>query len=131
MKIIAGLFLLVVLFSSFRIADSLSGTWQYAGDTTNGKKSAAPTEYSLQRNYTSSTYEGFVIEKGYEPQKYETGNYKLSGDSCLEIQTWCMQPSNLLNVAIHYHSHVVNDTLVLTGVLPNGTAVEEYWKKIK
>jgi len=131
MRIVIGLFLAIIILSSFHQIDNLVGTWQYAGDTTNGKKSPAPTEYSLQRNYTSSTYEGFVIEKGYEPQKYETGNYKLSGDSCLEIQTWCMQPSNLLNVAIHYHSHVVNDTLVLTGVLPNGTAVEEYWKKIK
>ena len=130
MRIVAGLFLAIILFSSFHQIDNLSGTWQYAGDITNGKKSAAPTEYSLQRNYTASNYEGFVIEKGYEPQKYETGNYKLNDDSCIETQTWCVQPSNLLNIAIHYHTHMINDTLVLTGILPNGTAVEEYWKKV-
>lgn len=131
MKTIAGLFLAGILFSSFHQMDNLSGTWQYAGDITNGKKSAAPAEYSLQRKYTRSTYEAFVIEKGYDPQKYETGKYILKGDSCTETQTWCMQPSNLLNIAIHYRSHVLHDTLILTGILPNGTTVEEYWKKVK
>ena len=63
MKIIAGLFLLVVLFSSFRIADSLSGTWQYAGDITNGVKSAAPTDYTLQRTYNNTNYEAVVLER--------------------------------------------------------------------
>jgi len=131
MRIVAGLFLAIILFSSFHQINNLAGIWQYAGDITNGKKSAPPTEYSLQRNYTDSNYEANVIEKGYEPEKYETGNYQLKGDSCIETQTWCMQPSNLLNIAIHYHYRVANDSLILTGILPNGTPVEEYWKKVK
>ncbi|WP_461452208.1 hypothetical protein [Mucilaginibacter sp.] len=131
MKIFLSLFLAVVLFSSFQIADNLSGTWEYAGDITNGKKEAAPTEYSLQRKYTSTNYEAFVLEKGYQPEKYETGDYTLKNDSCLETQTWCGQPSNLLNITIHYHYNITNDTLILTGFLPNGTSVEEYWKKVK
>jgi predicted secreted protein len=131
MKVVAGLFLVVVLFSSFQIVNNLSGTWEYAGDLANGKKESAPTEYSLQRKYTGTNYEAFVIEKGYQPQKYETGNYSLKTDSCLETQTWCGQPSNLLNVTIHYHCRMAKDTMVLTGILPNGTSVEEYWKKVK
>jgi hypothetical protein len=131
MKVVFGLLLAVILFSSFHQIDSLIGTWQYAGDITNGKRSEAPTEYSLQREYTNSDYTGLVIEKGYEPEKYETGNYQLKGDSCFEIQTWCMQPSNLLNIAIRYHYHVINDSMILTGVLPNGAPVEEYWKRVK
>jgi len=131
MKLLAGLFLAVILFSSFQIADNLTGSWEYAGDITNGVKSAAPTEYSLQRKYTGSNYEAVVLQKGYEPEKYETGDYALKVDSCFETQTWCGQPSNLLNVTIHYHYHISNDTLILNGILPNGIKVEEYWKRVK
>ena len=101
------------------------------GISTNGVKSAAPTDYSLQRTYTNTIYEAVVLEKGYDPQKYETGDYSLKADSCLETQTWCGQPSNLLNVTIHYHYRISNDTLILNGILPNGIIVEEYWKKVK
>jgi len=131
MKVFFWLILAAVVLSSFHGIDSLTGTWQYAGDITNGKKSPPPTEYSLQRKYTDSDYEANVIEKGYEPEKYETGIYKIKSDSCTETQTWCVQPSNLLNIAIHYHYRVVNDSLILTGALPNGTPVEEYWKRVK
>ena len=131
MKVFLGLILAAILFSSFHQIDSLTGTWQYAGDITNGKKSAPPTEYSLQRKYTETNYEGTVIEKGYDPEKYETGDYQLKGDFCIETQTWCVQPSNLLNIAIHYHYRLANDSLILTGALPNGTPVEEYWKRVK
>ena len=131
MKVFAGLFLAVVLFSSFHIAGGLSGTWQYAGDITNGVKSAAPTDYSLQRIYTDTNYEAVVLEKGYEPKKYETGDYILKTDTCLERQTWCGQPSNLLNVVIRYHYRISNDTLILNGILPNGINVQEYWKRVK
>lgn len=131
MRVFSGLILAVILLCSFHKIDSLSGTWQYAGDITNGKKSPAPTEYSLQRKYTSSNFEAKIIEKGYNPEKYETGDYLLKDDSCIETQTWCMQPSSLLNIAVHYHYRLANDSLILTGILPNGTHVEEYWKKVK
>jgi hypothetical protein len=131
MKVFAALFLSFILFSSFHQLNTLTGTWEYVGEVFNGKKEGAPTDYSLQRNYTATDYQAFVIEKGYEPEKYETGNYTLKADSCLETQTWCGQPSNLLNITLHYHYKVVNDTLIFNGILPTGALVTEYWKRVK
>jgi len=117
--------------TSFYQPGTLQGTWEYAGDIFNGKKEGAPTEYALHRKYTETNFEAFVIEKGYEPEKYETGNYTLNADTCLETQTWCAQPSKQLNITVHYHYSISNDTLTLKGVLPDGENVEEYWKRIK
>jgi hypothetical protein len=122
---------IILVLSSFYQSTMLTGTWEYAGDIFNGKKEGAPTEYTLQRKYDSSHFEAWVLEKGYDADKYETGDYTLKGDSCLEIQTWCSQPTKLLNITVHYHYSISNDTLTLKGVLPNGSLVEEYWKRVK
>jgi hypothetical protein len=131
MKKLAGAFLLILLLSSFNQTQTLKGTWLYAGDIFNGKKESAPTEYSLQRKYANAHYEAFVLEKGYAPEKYETGDYSIQTDTCLETQTWCSQPSKLVGVTLHYSYTVRNDTLILKGILPNGENVEEYWKRAK
>ena len=131
MKIFAGLFFSAIIFCSYYSPRSLKGNWQYAGDIFNGKKEGAPKEYSLLRKYTDTGFTAYAIEKGYKPEKYETGRYALNADTCLETQTWCSQPSNLLNITVHYHYIFRNDTLILSGLLPTGGITEEYWKRIK
>jgi hypothetical protein len=110
---------------------SLKGTWEYAGDISNGKKSGAPTEYSLRRKYDANHYDAFVIEKGYKPEKYESGNYVISGDTCVDTETFSSQPSKITNIPIRYLYTIRNDTLTLKGTLPNGLQVEEYWKRVR
>ncbi|SDS95155.1 hypothetical protein SAMN05216490_2161 [Mucilaginibacter mallensis] len=122
---------LLLILTSFQTADTLKGTWEYAGDIFNDKKEPAPTAYILQRKYTEAHFEAYVIEKGYVPEMYETGDYTLNADSCIEIQTFSTQDSKLLNIPVHYHYKISNDTLILKGILPNGERVEEYWKKVK
>jgi hypothetical protein len=131
MKKVIVLFLGLTLLCSFYQTKSLKGTWEYAGDVFNGKKQGPPTEYTLERKYNNDHYDAFLLEKGSKPGKYETGNYTLTADSCTETQTWTNQDPGLLNIPVHYHYLISNDTLILTGVLPNGHSVEEYWKRIK
>ena len=123
--------ILVFLLVSFSDAPSLKGTWEFAGDITNGKKAGAPTDYTLRRKYTKSNFEAFVLEKGAKTVKYEAGDYTVRNDSCFETQTYCMQPSSLKGVTINYSYIIRNDTLILNGILPGGIVVEEYWKKLK
>lgn len=123
--------LLIFLLSSFNQLSPLAGKWEYVGDIFHGKKEGAPTEYALQRTYTESHFEAYAIEKGYVPEMYETGDYSLNADTCLETQTFCSQQSKLLNLTVHYHYTINNDTLTLKGTLPDGEKVEEYWKKVK
>src|ERR1700760_4703869 len=85
--------IVIVLLASFSDNATLKGTWEFAGDITNGKKAAAPTDYTLQRKYKASNFEAFVLQKGAKTLKYEAGNYTLRNDSCFETQTYCMQPS--------------------------------------
>jgi len=130
MKKLTGCSVLLIFFlSSFNQTNPLTGKWEYVGDIFNGKKEGAPTEYTLQRKYTDSHFEAYVIEKGYVPEMYETGDYTLNADTCLETQTFCSQQSKLLNLTVHYHYRISNDTLTLKGILPDGEKVEEYWKK--
>jgi hypothetical protein len=110
---------------------TLKGTWQYSGGKFNNKLSPAPKTYTQQRKYTHKTFDAFLIEKGEKTIKYESGSYTLSGDSCIETQTYSMQESKLLNVPVHYQYVIRNDTLVLNGRLPNGVVIEDYWTKIK
>lgn len=131
MKIITGALLVVVFLSSFYQTQTLEGNWEYAGDIFNGKKEGAPKEYTLQRKYSQAHFEAYVIQKGYMPEMYETGDYWLKADSCLEVQTFSNQDSKLLNIPVHYHYTITNDTLILKGILPNGERTEEYWKRIK
>jgi hypothetical protein len=131
MKILTGALLVVIFLSSFYQAQSLEGTWEYAGDIFNGKKEGAPDGYALQRKYSQAHFEAYVIQKGSMPEMYETGDYLLKEDSCLEVQTFSNQDSKLLNIPVHYHYAINNDTLTLKGFLPNGERVEEYWKRIK
>lgn len=119
-----------LLLCSFSV-DTLKGTWEYAGDISNGKKSGAPTEYALRRKYDAAHFDAFVIEKGYKPEKYESGNYVISGDTCIETETFSSQPSTITNIPIRYLYTIRNDSLILKGTLPNGIHVEEYWKKVK
>ncbi|RFZ94340.1 hypothetical protein D0C36_01930 [Mucilaginibacter conchicola] len=127
--------LVAVLFfgvlSSFTFDGGLSGRWEYSGGIYNGKPSPAPTEYTLRRQYNAEHYAGTFLEKDEQPRTYETGNYKLQLDSCFETQTYSAQPSKLLNVTVKYHFQIRNDTLIFNGILPNGTVVEEYWKRVQ
>lgn len=110
---------------------TLQGTWEYAGGIYNGKKEGAPDGYSLQRQYTADGYEAFLIQQGYQPEKYEAGSYVLNGDTCVDTETFCSQPSKITNVPIHYLYVIKNDTITFKGTLPTGMRVEEYWKKVK
>jgi hypothetical protein len=120
-----------IIASSFQPVRSLKGTWEFAGGIYNGKKEGAPTEYSLQKKYKSGHYEAFTVEKDSVPEKYEAGDYTIKGDTCIDTETFCSQPSKITNIPIHYFFTVKNDTLTLKGTLPTGMQVEEYWKKIK
>ncbi|RYE21906.1 MAG: hypothetical protein EOP51_14455 [Sphingobacteriales bacterium] len=128
--------ILILIFCSFSNV-SIKGMWQYCGGMYNGKKAEAPTTYILQRNYKKDKFEAFVTERGNDsipgakPERYETGNYILHADTCLETQTWCAQPSKTTYITITYTYSINNDTLTFKGTLPNGTTVEEYWKKVK
>ena len=119
------------ILCSFQYQPTLKGTWTYAGDVFNGKKEGAPKEYALRRKYDGAHYEAFVVQKGYKDEKYETGNYTLKGDTCIDTETFSLQPSKIINKPIHYFYAVRNDTLVLKGVLPFGKPVEEYWKRVR
>lgn len=120
-----------LLLSSFQTQTTLKGTWKFVGGIYNGKKESQPTEFTLQRKYDATDYEAFTIEKGYKPEKYETGHYSLKGDTCIDTETFCSQPSKITNIPIRYLFSIKKDTLTLKGTLPTGMAVEEYWKKIK
>jgi hypothetical protein len=111
--------------------NSLKGTWEYRGGKVNNKLSAAPQGYSTQRKYTDTKFDAFLYEKGEKTIKYESGNYTLNADTCLETQTFCLQSQKMIGVTIHYHYTVRNDTLILNGKLPNGAIIEDYWKKVK
>ena len=125
------LMLLVVAFTSFQQPKTLKGTWQFCGGYFNGKPNPAPKDYTLQRKYTTTNYEAFLLEKGEKPYKYEAGNYKLVVDTCLETQTFSAQPSQLKGITVHFAFTMRHDTLVLKATLPNGFIEEDYWKKVK
>jgi hypothetical protein len=123
--------LIILLCGSFVSEPTLKGTWEFAGGIYNGKKQGPPTEYALQRKYNATHYEAFAIEAGSKPEKYEAGDYVLSGDTCTDTETFSSQRSRITNIPIHYLYTLRNDTLTLKGTLPSGMQVEEYWKKIR
>jgi len=128
---ILGFLFIFILLSSFQGPTSLKGTWEFVGGVYNGKKEGAPTSYTLHRKYDGTRYDAFAIEKGYKTEKYESGTYTLKGDSCIDKETFCSQPSKITNIPIHYFCTFKNDTLTLSGKLPTGMIVKEYWKKIR
>ncbi len=121
----------VVLFSSFQNEKTLKGTWEFRGGIYNGKPDAAPKEYSLQRKYTANKYDAFLLEKGEKTVKFESGNYVLKDDTCLETQTFSSQPSKLKGITVHYLYTLLKDTLILKATLPSGMIEEDYWKRVK
>jgi hypothetical protein len=118
-------------FSSVQTITSLKGKWQYIGGLYNGKKDNPPTEYALHRVYDEAHFDAYALEKGYKPERYEAGDYMIKGDTCIETQTFCSQPTKLKNIPVHYLFSVRNDSLILKGKLPTGMVVEEYWKRVK
>src|SRR5476651_164692 len=122
---------LAIFLLSFQTAPTLKGTWIFQGGIYNGKKEGAPKEYTLQRKYIESKFDAFVLEKGQKTQKYQSGNYQLKKDTCLETETFSAQPSKMTGKTMRYHYLIRRDTLVLQGTLPTGMVVEEYWKKVK
>ena len=129
-KIIPAFLILAVLLA-FAVDESLKGNWEYCGGTYNGKAEPASKDYTLRRQYDEAHYTALFIEKGAEPMPYEKGDYVLKQDTCLETQTFSAQPSKLLNITLKYHYRIKNDTLTFNGILPNGTVVREYWKRVK
>ncbi|QKJ29948.1 hypothetical protein HQ865_09335 [Mucilaginibacter mali] len=129
MKKFAVAFIVIVTCSAFQGATSLKGNWIFVGGIYNGKKEGAPKEYSLQRKYQDNKFDAYLLEKGQKPQKYQSGNYLLKPDTCLETETYSAQPSKLTGKTVHYHYQLRRDTLILQAVLPTGMQVEEYWKK--
>ena len=123
----------VILSTSCNSSQSnLQGKWQYTGGVTNGKAEGATQGYQLQRTYTDKNFEAYMLEEGVEPERYQAGDYTIKGDSCIETETFNMQPSQLTGVAVHYQYKLKGDTLILKGTLPtNKVQVEEHWVKIK
>ena len=130
MKRLSILLISFFLFS-FQSQPSLKGTWVFVGGIYNGKKEGAPADYSLHRKYTDNTYDAFAIEKGYKTEKYESGTYVFKGDTCVDTETFCNQPSRLTNIPMHYAYTLKNDTLTLSGTLPGGMIVQEYWQRLR
>ena len=131
MKNLILLTFIIPVITAFQPASSFKGTWQFVGDIHRGKREGPPDGYALQKKYDEKHYAAFVIEKGLRPEKYETGDYVLKGDTCIDTETFCSQPSKITHIPIHYLFTIKKDTLTIKGVLPNGTQVEEYWKKVK
>jgi len=116
---------------SFDAPKTLIGTWQFAGGIYNGKKEGATKGYTLRRIYNSAHYEAFMIEKGHKPEKYEAGNYRLKGDTCIDTESYSVRTSKITHIPIHYLYSLRHDTLTLKGTLPTGMRVVEYWKHVK
>ncbi|GAB2689826.1 hypothetical protein GCM10027037_10850 [Mucilaginibacter koreensis] len=116
---------------AFNKAPSLKGNWQYCGGIYNGKKSAAPTGYQLQRKYDKEHFTLLLLEPDTTAQQIARSDYQITADSCLETETFSKIPSKLTGIVVHYSYTLKHDTLTLKGKLPTGMQVEEYWKKMK
>ncbi|WP_374948244.1 hypothetical protein [Mucilaginibacter sp.] len=123
--------IVIAVCCSFQAKPTLKGVWEYAGDIYNGKKQQAPVNYKLQRNYDNNRYDAFFLEDGEKPVLYEKGDYALKLDTCKETQSYSSQPSKLLGISVKYIYQIKNDTLTLSGRLPSGAVVQEYWKRVK
>lgn len=129
--ITGSLAILTLLLVSGCSLNAVEGKWQYDGGIYNGKARNAATEFLMQRTYKSNTYEAFLLEGQAEPELYNSGTYKIKGDSLLITSKFSTQPSQSDNVAIGYKFKAEGNRLITSGVLPNGMVVEEYWKKVE
>ena len=129
--ILSNAIVLLLITSSFQQPKSLTGNWKFAGGIYNGKREGAPKDYTLIRKYAPGHYEAFAEQKGYKTEKYETGDYTLKGDTCVDTETFCSQPSKITHIPIHYLYTLKHDTLTLKGTLPTGMRVEEYWVRVE
>lgn len=130
-KIVFPTLFLVAVLMAFRPFATLEGTYEYAGGIYNNKAEAASKDYKLQRRYNDAEYEATFIEPGQDTIVYEQGKYALPNDStCFETQTYSREPSKTLNITVQYKYRINHDTLTFKGTLPNGTRVQEYWKKV-
>ena len=120
-----------LILCSFYNPTTLKGTWEFVGGIYNGKKEGAPVGYILQRKYDDLHFEAFATDSTNNPEKYEAGDYILTGDTCIETETFSNQPSKLIGVHVSYLYSIHHDTLTLSATLPSGMVVEEYWKKAK
>lgn len=131
MKKIVWILSLAVVGLAFTAKRTLTGTYEYAGGIYNGKAEKPSADYTLQRLYDKATYKARMIAEGEDTLVYEAGNYSMDKDTVLETQTFSAQPSKTLNITIRYRYAMQHDTLVFNGVLPNGTTVQEYWRRVK
>lgn len=122
---------LLLVLCSFSGEKTLTGTWTFVGGVFNGKYDGPPKGYTLQRKYTTNTYNAYLLEKGHQPEKFESGKYKLAGDTCYETQTFSSQPTKLKGVTVHYLYTIRHDSLILHAKLPSGYYEDDYWKRIK
>lgn len=120
----------ILILCAWQQPKSLKGTWQFVGGIYSGKIDSGTNEYKLQRKYDAAHFDAFIIEPKEKPIKYQSGDYTLLGDTCLETETFSTQPSNLTGKTIHYHIRLSHDTLTFSGKLPSGMQVEEYWIKV-
>lgn len=126
--------IILILLATLSFTDkepALKGKWNYAGGKFNNKLSPAPKDFVQQRKYTDKSFDAYMYADGEKDLKYESGNYTLQGDTCLETQTFCYQDQSMIGKTIPYHYTLRNDTLILNGTLPNGAVIEDYWVKVK
>ena len=126
-------FVPVLLIASLAGACSsgpIQGTWQYDGGVYNGNPKPAAPDFKMIRTYTKDTYEGHLIE-GDNKTRYTAGTYEIRNDSVYLTSTFSSQPSQLLGRSQAYRFRIEDSKLTISGFLPNGMQVEEYWKKVR
>jgi hypothetical protein len=130
MKPIVGTIFILASLLGACTSGPMEGTWQYDGGIYNGNSKAAAQDFKMLRTYTKDTYEGKLLE-GQSETRYTAGNYEIRADSVFLTSTFSNQPSQLLGRAQAYKFSIENSRLTISGTLPNGMKVEEYWKKVE
>ncbi len=126
---IAALSAVIMLFSCMP-SSPLEGKWEYDGGKYNGKIKNSTPDFIMQRTYTGSSYEAYLIDGSASPVKYGAGIYKLKADTFMVTSTYSSQPSQSLGKTINYLYKIEGERLTISGILPDGMIVEEYWKKL-
>lgn len=131
LNIITVITALFSLTASAQQQISLTGTWQFNGGIYNGKADTASSQLIMRRVYTGTGFNAFASQKGYQPERYEAGEYRIKKDTCFETQTFSSRASQATGKTISYRFKIKKNELILSGILPSGMLVEEHWKKIK